>query len=267
MPDGIRRGAPGAWPRCVPGHVSEGCGCAARYMERTVIPAAGGRLLVSPPALRPGDVYLVVRPGRIAEATITSLRVPPHHPNCRWGERVTEGTQGTFWIDPGYVTVIRRDPAQEGQPAQPSAPPHLPPPADALMYAPHRVCAAFTDGRHYETGTSRTRDGRPGWAVRHAEDRTGSGGGWDNFGRRPGTGPAYLPYLTVACTACVTEDLGQPGDDEGPGGYMCRLGHVHRGPSPYGRELPPEVAARISVSLGEKASRAADRVVSGSRDS
>lgn len=259
-------GAPAPWPGCVPG-----CECARTYEQRPMS-ASGGRLLVSPAALRLGDAYLVVRPGRIVEAVITDLFIPQANPCCRAGERVVNGQRGIFWVEPGYVILTRRDPVYDGwSPDRRPTPDAAWRPGDALAFSPWRFRSAFHSGNatspHGTGSFRRTRDGRTDWAAVHAEHGAAgqwdhhAGGGWDNFGRaRPEDGQEpYFPWLVRAQTACPVEDLGEA-DDIGPRsphadrppGYICRLGHVHRGKSPYGRELPPEVAARISASLGEE---------------
>lgn len=101
------------------------------------------------------------------------------------------------------------------------------------------------------------RDGR--WAetpeIGHSEFALSASRQWSDLpGRVPGA-------LVRAQTPCVTGDLGEPepGADmrQGlQGAYLCRLGHVHHGKSPYGRDgIPREVRDRISASLGEEARR------------
>ena len=265
-PGSSRAGALAPWPGCV-----ADCECARTYEQRPT-PASGGRLLVSPAMLRPGDAYLVVRPGRIAEAVVTDLFIPRVNPCCRAGERTVDGQRGTFWIEPGYVILTRRDPAYDGwSPEHRPTPDAAQRPGDALAFSPWRFRSAFRSGNAtypYGAGSfRRTRDGRTDWAAVHAEHGAASqwnqhaGDGWDNFGcARPEDGQEpYFPWLVRAQTACLSEDLGED-DDIGPRsphddllpGYTCRLGHVHCGKSPYGRDLPPEFAARISASLGEE---------------
>ena len=96
--------------------------------------------------------------------------------------------------------------------------------------------------------------------VIHAE-YTSTIAGWDLPGVFPylpyEEQPFHLPHVTVARTACLAEDLGKPDDtghrpcDDTHGGYRCRLGHLHRGRSPYGTALPPDVSRTIAASLGE----------------
>jgi hypothetical protein len=73
--------------------------------------------------------------------------------------------------------------------------------------------------------------------------------------------PGHFGWLVVAQTPCVTADLGEADPDADArqgrqGTYTCRLGHVHHGKSPYGREDTPEaVRQRIGTSLGEAVRR------------
>jgi hypothetical protein len=243
--------------------------------------APGGRLVMAAVALRPGDVYLVVRPGRIVEALITDLWVPSACSRrlrcCRAGERVICGRRDTFWVEAGWVAVTHRDPAYEGWIPEQRPAPQPPAPDDAFGFSPWRLLGRFARHRDPYTGEWRV-SGRPrchaagtaevpgggrDWAVEHSETRHG-GAGWDmpgNFGSW-GTPrdeqPVHLPWLARAQTACMAEDLGR--DDEvrplAPGEtflprYTCRLGHVHYGERPDPGQLPPEAAARIRASLGE----------------
>jgi hypothetical protein len=230
--------------------------------------APGGRLLVSPAALRPGDVYLVVRPGRIIEALVTDLWVPRYKPCCPAGERIVEGRRGTFWIEPGYVIVTRRDPAREGWVPERRPSPFPPAPDDAFDFSPWKTRRAFHAAAHgagsqYSSigaiyaGTDEVPGGGKDWAIAHSEHRDGYGG-WD-IPHLPWNGQPHFPWLDRARTACPAEDLGRddevrplmPGESFLPR-YMCRLRHLHYGERPDFRELPPEAAARISASLGEE---------------
>ena len=181
--------------------------------------------------------------------------------------RVTDGQAGSFWIGARTMMVVtRRDPAYEGWASDPAGRPSPwpPPPEDALAFDPARFRRAFQVHGimgSYVAGTWETRAGRTDIAVLHAEHPV-TIACWDLPGRFPHLAydelPVHFPHLVVAQTACMNEDLGEP-DDLDPRrprtdfrGYVCRLGHIHRGQSPYGRELPPAVTARIRASLGEE---------------
>jgi hypothetical protein len=77
------------------------------------------------------------------------------------------------------------------------------------------------------------------------------------FSDLPGTVPGAL---VQAQTPCVSADLGEPDPDVGvrqrfQGAYKCRLGHVHYGKSPYGRDdIPDAIRQRISASLERECS-------------
>lgn len=265
-----------ALPGCVPD-----CECAHVYGPQHVTQAPGGRLAVAAVALRPGDAYLVVRPGRNIEALITDLWIPQHNPCCRAGVRTIDGHREPFWIEAGYVIVTRRDPAYEGWAAEQRPAPQPPAPDDAFAFSPWVLCGRFSRWRDqsgdwrlcpgercHVAGTAELPGGGRDWAVEHSESRHG-GAGWDMPGDRGPWGPprdkqdSHLMWVARAQTACMAEDLGR--DDEirplAPGEsfisrYTCRLGHVHYGERPGPGQLPPEVAARISASLGDGPARA-----------